>query len=95
MATKTIALAALGILTLTIAQAQADTVYPNTTWASLPGENSAGASATITNAAPRNGNGSVELVGDRTRYTNGNYYDRSATGLYAASTVNGLGPVST
>lgn len=90
MVTKAIALAAFGILGLTIAQARADTVYPNTNWGSIPGENSAGASATITNTVPRNGNGSLELVGDRTRYSNGNYYDRTSAGLYAASTVSGL-----
>lgn len=90
MATKTIALAAFAVLALTAARAQADTIYPNTSWGSLPGENTGGGAATITNAAPRNGNGSLELVGDRTRYTNGNYYDRTPTGLYAASTVSGL-----
>lgn len=90
MATKTVAMAAIGVLALTIAHARADTVYPNTTWGSLPGENTGGGAATITNTVPRNGNGSVELVGDRTRYTNGNYYSRTTTGMYAASTVSGL-----
>lgn len=90
MVIKNLVMAAVGVLTLTVAQARADTVFPNTTWGSLPGENTGGGMTTITNAAPRNGNGSLELVGDRTHYTNGNYYDRSATGLYAASTVSGL-----
>lgn len=90
MTAKTITLAALGVLALTVAQARADIVYPNTSWGSIPGENSAGASATITNTVPRNGNGSLELAGDRTRYTNGNYFDRTSAGLYAASTVSGL-----
>jgi hypothetical protein len=70
--------------------AQADTVLPNTSWGSLPGENNAGSSATITTAAPRSGNGSVELIGDRTRFTNGNYFDTSGQGLYLASAVQSL-----
>jgi hypothetical protein len=70
--------------------AQADTVLPNTSWGSIPGENSSGASATITTAAPRSGNGSVELIGDRTRFTNGNYYDTTGQGLYLASAVQSL-----
>ena len=45
-----------------------------TSWGVLPGENSAGASAVITASQPRNGNGSVELSGDRTRFQLGIQY---------------------
>lgn len=86
---KTLMLAA-SVSLVSFANAHADIVYPNTTWGSIPGENSAGASAAITATVPYDGNGSVELKGDRTRFSNGNYYDTTGSGMYAASTVNGL-----
>lgn len=71
------ALVALSAIALIPDAARADTVLPNTTWGSIPGENSSGASAQITGTAPRSGNGAVELIGDRTRFTNGNYFSTS------------------
>ncbi len=38
------------------------------------GDNSGGGNSTITNTAAHDGNGSIELFGDRTRFVNGNYY---------------------
>ena len=58
-------------------------------WGVLPGENSAGASAVITASQPRNGNGSVELSGDRTRFQLGIQYG-GGTNLLALSGVTGL-----
>lgn len=41
-------------------------------WSNPPGENSVTGSAAITSTAPRSGNGSVELTGDRSRFIMGN-----------------------
>lgn len=64
-----------------VASASAATVVVlpgDPTWGSLPGENNAGSSATITGTAPRSGNGSLELIGDRTRFSMGNYYSAAS-----------------
>lgn len=49
-------------------------VPAGTEWGSLPGENTGGGDAYISSAAPRSGNGSLELVGDRTRVQTGVQY---------------------
>ncbi|BAK66004.1 hypothetical protein SLG_13290 [Sphingobium sp. SYK-6] len=49
-------------------------VPAGTAWGSLPGENTGGGDAYISSAAPRSGNGSLELVGDRTRVQTGYQY---------------------
>ena len=66
-----------------------------TSWGVLPGENSPGASAVITTTQPRNGNGSVELTGDRTRLQIGIQYSAPTTpplptDLMPLSSVTGL-----
>jgi hypothetical protein len=44
-------------------------VYPgDPSWGNPPSENSGGGSSAITATAPRSGNGSIELHGDRTRF---------------------------
>ncbi|MGN6387655.1 MAG: hypothetical protein ACTHMT_15605 [Verrucomicrobiota bacterium] len=60
-----------GCLTLALSSSNllAVTVYPgDPSWANPPGENGGGGSAAITTTAPRSGNGSVEMFGDRTRF---------------------------
>lgn len=56
------------------------TVLPSDpSWVSPPGENSGGGSSSITDTAPRSGNGSLEMHGDRTRYVGlGNFYSPSS-----------------
>lgn len=83
-------LTAVGLLAAAVGSARADVVYPNTTWGSIPGENTGGGSAVITATAPYDGNASVEMTGDRARFTNGNYYNTSGTGLYLLSTVSAI-----
>lgn len=70
----------LTMLATTLATAaHATVVLPNTTWSTpYPTENSGGGSSTITSTAAHDGNGSVEMFGDRTRYALGNYYDPSS-----------------
>jgi hypothetical protein len=62
----------LAVLALGIASssfAAVSTVLPgDPAWGNPPGENSGGGSSAITNTAPRSGNGSLELFGDRTRF---------------------------
>ena len=67
--------------TVSVATASTVTVLPSTTtldqthWSSaFLGDNSGGGNSTITATAPHDGNGSIELFGDRTRFVNGNYY---------------------
>lgn len=43
-------------------------------WSTIPGENSGTGSSTINAVNPRSGNGSLEMFGDRTRFSQGNYY---------------------
>lgn len=60
-------------------------------WSNLPGEARNGATALITATAPRNGNGSLELTGDRTRFASGTIYPNAASASLAdLSTVTGL-----
>ncbi len=58
-------------------------------WANPAGENTGGGSSAITATAPRDGNGSVELFGDRTRFITGNQFSQTSN-LGALSTVLGL-----
>lgn len=75
------------LFTLGSAQAATVVVQPNnTTWNS---ENSGGGSSAITGTAARDGNGAVEMYGDRTRFALGNYYN-PASNLGLLSTVQGL-----
>lgn len=57
--------------------AAAVTVTPSTmSWGNPPGENGGTGSAAITGTAPRSGNGSIEMFGDRTRWVGlGNFYN--------------------
>jgi len=51
----------------------------DSSWTNPAGENSGGGSSAITNTAPRSGDGSLEMDGDRTRYVGlGNFYDPSS-----------------
>ena len=90
-----LAMATAAILMAGSAQAAVVTVTGGTgsptatSWGVLPGENSAGASAVITASQPRNGNGSVELSGDRTRFQLGIQYG-GFTNLMPLSGVTGL-----
>ena len=70
---------------VSLATADTITVLPSnvlipdkTHWSSADlGDNSGGGNSTITATAPHDGNGSIELFGDRTRFVNGNYYGAS------------------
>lgn len=65
------AAAAASLLISGAAQAATVTVLPGDPgWANVPDTGS----ATITSAAPRSGNGSIEIVGDRSRFTDGNFF---------------------
>ena len=60
-------------------------------WTNRPGELRDGATAAITTTAPRNGNGSLELTGTRTRFAAGNIYPgASSISLADLSSVVGL-----
>lgn len=60
-------------------------------WTNRPGEARLGATAAITATAPRSGNGSLELTGDRTRFALGNMYPISGSvALADLSSVLGL-----
>ncbi|MDB5849741.1 MAG: hypothetical protein JWP29_3493 [Rhodoferax sp.] len=73
---RTLALAATLAVTAASASAATVAITPgDPTWSSIPGENNAGSSTAITGAAPISGNGSLELTGDRTRFSMGNYYN--------------------
>lgn len=70
------ALMALMVSAAFAASAAPVTVLPgDPSWSTLAGDNSGGGSSTITATAPRSGNGSLEMFGDRTRFTT------AATGL--------------
>ena len=64
------------------------TVLPgDPSWSTIPGENSGGGSSTINATLPINGNGSIEMFGDRTRFSMGNYYSPTSNlGLLSAVT---------
>ena len=83
------ALVVCAILAATVGRAAAVTITPGTTWTNPAGENSGGGSSAITGTAPRDGNGSVEMFGDRTRFITGNQFS-AATNFGALSTVLGL-----
>ena len=60
-------------------------------WSNRPAEARNGATAVITATAPRSGNGSLELTGDRTRFADGTIYPNAASASLAdLSTVTGL-----
>lgn len=61
-----------------------------TQWGTLPAENTGGGTAQITTAAPRNGNGSLEMRGDRTRTQLGIQYAAGRTDLGALADVRSL-----
>lgn len=80
--------ALLGASALT-ASAVTITVLPgDSTWGNPVGENGGGGASVITGAAPRSGNGSVELTGDRTRFVGlGNFYSPASNlGLLSSLT---------
>ena len=85
-------------LTMVVGAAQASTIVVTppsgtpsaTSWGVLPGEQSAGSSIGITGTAPRSGNGSIEMIGDRTRFQLGIQYATGRTDLMALSAVTGL-----
>lgn len=80
------AAAAAACLLSGAAQAATVTVLPGDAgWANLPDSGS----ATINADAPRNGNGSIEIVGDRSRFTNGNFFS-PASNQGLLSTFTGL-----
>jgi len=88
--------ATTSVVTLGTAQAAVITVTGSTTslpsatkWGTYPGENTGGTTA-ITSTAAHDGNGSVELRGDRTRYQIGIQYAPFTTNLMALSSVSGL-----
>lgn len=74
------AVALLSLSLVVSAKAATVTVLPgDPTWANPPGENGGGGSSSITTTAPRSGNGSIEMFGDRTRYVGlGNFYDSNS-----------------
>jgi hypothetical protein len=85
---KTLTVLAASALTVSAAVV---TVLPgDPSWANPAGENGGGGSSAITGTAPRSGNGSVELFGDRTRFVGlGNFYS-SASNLGLLSSVTGF-----
>ena len=79
----------VGLLLAPMAHAATQVVLPNTSWGVIPGESSGGGSASITTVVPFDGNGSLELFGDRTRFSNGNYFS-PASNLGLLNAVTGL-----
>ncbi|MCW2362118.1 hypothetical protein M2331_001113 [Sphingobium sp. B10D7B] len=72
--------AAIWFASATPAVAAVVDVYPtDMNWQNLPGEARLGATAAITDTAPRSGNGSLELIGDRLRFATGEIYPDAAT----------------
>lgn len=61
-----------------------------TDWGILPGENINGGSGAVTTTAPRSGNGSLEITGDRARVQLGIQYAGARTDLGPLSAVTGL-----
>jgi hypothetical protein len=74
----------------TVSGAIVDVLPGNPNWANPLGENTGGGSSAITGTAPRSGNGSVEMFGDRTRFVGlGNFYS-AASNLGLLRDVTGL-----
>lgn len=71
------------------AAASTVTVTPGGAWTNPAGENGGGGSSAISGTVARDGNGSVELFGDRTRFITGNQFS-AATNFGALGTVLGL-----
>ena len=77
-------------LVLAATPAMAVTITPaDTSWSNPSYENSGGGSSSITSTVARNGNGSIELFGDRTRFITGNQFLMSSN-LAPLSSVLGL-----
>lgn len=86
----TAALATAGLVVCAVDPAAATVITSqDLSWTNPAGENSGGGSSAITATAPRDGSGSVELFGDRTRFITGNQFSQ-ASNLGALSTVLGL-----
>jgi hypothetical protein len=87
----------LGALTLVATStaplaAQVQVVTPGGSWINSPTENTGGGSSAITTTAPRSGDGSVEMKGDRTRFWMGNpYLSGPQTNLGLLSNVSAFG----
>ncbi len=74
-----VTVALLGASALTASAATLTVLPGDPTWANPLGENGGGGSSAITGTAPRSGNGSVEMFGDRTRFVGlGNFYSPSS-----------------
>lgn len=69
--------------------AAATVVTPQDDWSNPTYENVGGGSSAITGTVARDGNGSIELFGDRTRFITGNQFSTTSN-LGALSTVLGL-----
>ena len=90
--------AAAAVLVSCSAAAQAATAvvtdvsgFPSATqWGTLPGENTQGGTAAVTGAAPRSGNGSLEMTGGRTRTQLGIQYAGALTDLGDLASVQSL-----
>lgn len=82
-------LLALFVVSSSFTLAATVTVYPgDPLWGNPISENSGGGSSAITSTAPRSGNGSIELFGDRTRFIGlGNPYS-SASNLGMLSSLS-------
>lgn len=62
----------------------------STSWGTLPGEDTGGGSGVVSGTAPRSGDGSIELRGDRSRVQIGIQYAPFTTNLGPLSSVTGL-----
>ena len=85
---RTLLLAAIAATCLAASVAQADTVIVrpgDAGWGNVPDSGS----GEINGDAPRSGSGSIELVGDRSRFTNGNFFS-PASNLGLLSTFTSL-----
>lgn len=95
---KSASVFAAAVLFATASHANAETVIVNsvsglpsaTQWGTYPGENTGGGTAQVTTTAPRSGNGSLEMSGDRTRTQLGIQYAPFRTDLGALSDVRSL-----
>lgn len=65
-------------------------VPTKTSWGTYPGENNAGSTAAVTGTVAYNGNGSLEMRGDRTRTQLGIQYNLGRTDLGALADVSAL-----